>query len=147
MFTNISVELLSHLNNTEGEKEMNKYFINVAKYANDNGLSLEQAHEEIQLNLFNDVYNWKHPSYQNKVVLSFAEYLELNMEEPNCITQCSSESFTESDYDFEVTFDRSVNLVWNIDRVETTPEYVEFNGKQYEKSKLEQALKLIEGDE
>lgn len=126
---------------------MNKYFINVAKYANDNGLSLEQAHEEIQLNLFNDVYNWKHPSYQNKVVLSFAEYLELNMEEPNCITQCSSESFTESDYDFEVTFDRSVNLVWNIDRVETTPEYVEFNGKQYEKSKLEQALKLIEGDE
>lgn len=126
---------------------MNKYFINVAKYANDNGLSLEQAHEEIQLNLFNDVYNWKHPSYQNKVVLSFAEYLELNMEEPNCITQCSSESFTESDYDFEVTFDRSVNLVWNIDRVETTPEYVEFNGKQYDKKKLEQALKLIEGDE
>lgn len=126
---------------------MNKYFINVVKYANDNGLSLEQAHEEIQLNLFNDVYNWKHPSYQNKVVLSFAEYLELNMEEPNCITQCSSESFTESDYDFEVTFDRSVNLVWNIDRVETTPEYVEFNGKQYDKKKLEQALKLIEGDE
>ena len=126
---------------------MNKYFINVVKYANDNGLSLEQAHEEIQLNLFNDVYNWKHPSYQNKVVLSFAEYLELNMEEPNCITQCSSESFTESDYDFEVTFDRSVNLVWNIDRVETTPEYVEFNGKQYDKQKLEQALKLIEGDE
>ena len=123
---------------------MNKYFINVAKYANDNGLSLEQAHEEIQLNLFNDVYNWKHPSYQNKVVLSFAEYLELNMEEPNCITQCSSESFTESDYDFEVTFDRSVNLVWNIDRVETTPEYVEFNGKQYDKKKLEQALKLLE---
>lgn len=123
---------------------MNKYFINVVKYANDNGLSLEQAHEEIQLNLFNDVYNWKHPSYQNKVVLSFAEYLELNMEEPNCITQCSSESFTESDYDFEVTFDRSVNLVWNIDRVETTPEYVEFNGKQYDKKKLEQALKLLE---
>lgn len=132
------------MNNTEGEKEMNKYFINVVKYANDNGLSLEQAHEEIQLNLFNDVYNWKHPSYQNKVVLSFAEYLELNMEEPNCITQCSSESFTESDYDFEVTFDRSVNLVWNIDRVETTPEYVEFNGKQYDKKKLEQALKLLE---
>ena len=126
---------------------MNKYFINVVKYANDNGLSLEQAHEEIQLELFKDVYNWKHPSYQNKVVLSFAEYLELNMEEPNCITQCSSESFTESDYDFEVTFDRSVNLVWNIDRVETTPEYVEFNGKQYDKQKLEQALKLIEGDE
>lgn len=126
---------------------MNKYFINVVKYANDNGLSLEQAHEEIQLNLFNDVYNWKHPSYQNKVVLSFAEYLELNMEEPNCITQCSSESFTESDYDFEVTFDRSVNLVWNIDRVETTPEYVEFNGKQYDKKKLEQALKLLEDND
>ena len=126
---------------------MNKYFINVVKYANDNGLSLEQAHEEIQLNLFNDVYNWECKGYHNKVVLTFAEYLELNMEEPNCITQCSSESFTESDYDFEVTFDRNVNLVWNIDRVETTPEYVEFNGKQYDKKKLEQALKLIEGDE
>jgi len=147
MFTSIAANNVTILNNTEGEKEMNKYFINVVKYANDNGLSLEQAHEEIQLNLFNDVYNWKHPSYQNKVALTFAEYLELQMEEPHCITQCSSESFTESDYDFEITFDRSVNLGWNIDRVETTPEYVEFNGKQYDKKKLEQALKLIEGDE
>ena len=126
---------------------MNKYFINVVKYANDNGLSLEQAHEEIQSELFKDDYNWECKGYHNKVVLTFAEYLELQMEKPHCITQCSGESFTESDYDFEITFDRSVNLGWNIDRVETTPEYVEFNGKQYDKKKLEQALKLIEGDE
>lgn len=123
---------------------MNKYFINVAKYANDNGLSLEQAHKEIQSELFKDGYNWKHPSYQNKVVLTFAEYLELQMEERHRITQCSSETFTESDYDFEITFARNVNLEWSMDRVETTPEYVEFNGKQYDKQKLEQALKLLE---
>ena len=123
---------------------MNKYFINVVKYANDNGLSLEQAHKEIQPELFKDGYNWKHPSCQNKVVLTFAEYLELQMEERHCITQCSSETFTESDYDFEITFVRNVNIAWSMDRVETTPEYVEFNGKKYEKAKLEQALKLLE---
>jgi hypothetical protein len=125
---------------------MKKVYINVAKYANENALTLEQAHNEIQPFLFALGYNWACKGYHNKVVLTYAEYLEMHMEKDWVITQCSSDSFTESDYDYEWELKRKVNLSYVHRAITSVKEYVEFNGKQYEKTKLEQALKLIEGD-
>ena len=96
--------------------------------------------------MFNLGYNWACKGYHDKVVLTFAEYLEMHMEKDWVITKCSSDSFTESDYDYEWEIKRKVNLSYVHRAITSVKEYVEFNGKQYEKTKLEQALKLIEGD-
>ena len=125
---------------------MKKVYINVAKYANENALTLEQAHNEIQPFLFALGYNWACKGYHNKVVLTYVEYLEMHMDKDWVITRCSSDSFTESDYDYEWELKRKVNLSYVHRAIASAKEYVEFNGKQYEKAKLEQALKLIEGD-
>lgn len=136
------------LNNTKENivTQMKKVYINVTKYANEHNLSLAQAHNEIQPFLFNLGYNWACKGYHDKVVLTFAEYLEMHMEKDWVITKCSSDSFTESDYDYEWEIKRKVNLSYVHRAITSVKEYVEFNGKQYEKTKLEQALKLIEGD-
>jgi hypothetical protein len=136
------------LNNTKENivTQMKKVYINVTKYANENALTLEQAHKEIQPFLFSLGYNWKCLTYNKKVSLCYAEYLELHMEEDWAITQCSSESFTETDYDYNWELERKVSLRYVHRAITSAKEYVEFNGKQYEKAKLEQALKLIEGD-
>ena len=130
-------------------KKMKKIYINITEYANKYGLSLVQAHEEVQPFLFGLGYNWESPSYNKKVVLWFADYLELHMEKDWTITQCSSDSFVEDDYDYKWEIERTVTLRYLHRFIEHAQEieYVEFNGKQYEKAKLEQALKLIEGDE
>jgi len=126
---------------------MKKIYINITEYANKYGLSLAQAHKEIQPFLFSLGYNWASPIYK-KVSLCHAEYLELHMEKEWTITQCSSDSFVEDDYDYKWEIERTVTLRYTHHYIEHTQEieYVEFNGKQYEKTKLEQALKLIEGD-
>lgn len=126
---------------------MKKVYINVAKYANEHHLSLGQAHNELQPFLFALGYNWACKGYHNRVVLTYVEYLEMHMEKDWVITQCSSDSFTESDYDYEWELKRKVNLSYVHRAITSAKEYVEFNGKKYEKDKLEQALKLIEGDE
>ena len=126
--------------------QMKKVYINVTKYANEHHLSLDQAHNEIQPFLFALGYNWACKGYHNKVILTYVEYLEMHMDKDWVITQCSSDSFTESDYDYEWELKRKVNLSYVHRAITSAKEYVEFNGKQYEKAKLEQALKLIEGD-
>jgi len=126
--------------------QMKKVYINVAKYANEHNLSLDQAHNEIQPFLFALGYNWACKGYHNKVILTYVEYLEMHMDKDWVITRCSSDSFTESDYDYEWELKRKVNLSYVHRAITSAKEYVEFNGKQYEKAKLEQALKLIEGD-
>jgi len=123
---------------------MKKVYINITKYANEHNLSLEQAHNEIQPFLFNLGCNWACKGYHNKVVLTYAEYLEMHMEKDWVITQCSSDSFTESDYDYEWELKRKVNLIYVHRAITSAKEYVEFNGRQYDKQKLEQALKLLE---
>ena len=57
-----------------------KVYINVTKYANEHNLSLAQAHNEIQPFLFNLGYNWACKGYHDKVVPTFAEYLEMHRE-------------------------------------------------------------------
>lgn len=126
---------------------MKKAYINVKEYAEKYNLTLNQSHNEIQPMLFDLNYDWQSSFYHRKVCFTEAEYLELNMDRDGCITQCSRDMFIESDYDQEIIFDRIVDVSYTCRNVIREPEYVEFNGKQYEKSKLEQALKLIEGDE
>ena len=124
---------------------MSKIYINITAYANKHNLTLEQAHKEIQPWLFEIGYDWELTSYQGKVSLTFAEYLELNMDTLCIITQCGSESFTESDYDVEWEFVREVSYSEVLDRdIIKEQKYVEFNGKQYDKAKLEKALKMID---
>ena len=120
---------------------MKKIYIDVQAYAKKYSLTLEQAHEEIQPMLFDLNYDWQGINYHHKVSLVFADYLELNMDKEGRITQCPKETFEQSDYDQELVFNRTVNLAFEI---RNKTEYIEFNGKQYDKRKLEQALKLIE---
>lgn len=123
---------------------MKKTYIDVAKYANNYGLTLKQAHEEIQPMLFECGYNWASPSYDQKVSLTHAEYLELNIEKELAITQCSSETFAESDYDVEWVLKRNIDFVYEYRNITHEPEYVKINGKSYDKSKLEKALAMLE---
>ena len=123
---------------------MKKIYIDVAKYANNYGLTLKQAHEEIQPMLFECGYNWAYPSYDRKVSLSCYGYLELNMDKEMVITQCPSETFTDSDYDVEWVLKRNIEFVYEYRNIIHDPKYVEINGKRYDKSKLEQALAMLE---
>ena len=120
---------------------MKKQYIDVRAYAEKYNLTLEQAHNEIQPMLFDLGYDWQGINYHHKVSLVYADYLELNMDKEGRITQCPKETFEQSDYDQELIFDRIVHLTCT---TRDNTEYVEFNGKQYDKRKIEQVLKLIE---
>lgn len=126
------------------EKQVKKTYIDVTRYANTYGLTLKQAHEEIQPMLFECGYNWAYPPYDREVSLTYAEYLELNMDKELAITQCSSETFAESDYDIEWVLKRNIEFVYEYRNIIHETEYVEINGKRYDKSKLEKALAMLE---
>ena len=123
---------------------MKKIYINVTEYANNYGLTLDQAHGEIQPFLFRCGYKWAHPSCDQKVSFTYAEYLELNIEKKLAITQCSSDLFTESDYDVEWALKRNIEFVHEYRNIIHEHEYVEINGKRYDRSKLEKALAMLE---
>lgn len=123
---------------------MKKQYIDVRAYAEKYNLTVEQAHNEIQPLLFDLNYDWQSVDFHHTVVFKFADYLELNMDKEGRITQCPKETFEQSDYDQELIFDRVVKLTCT---ARDNTEYIEFNGKQYDKRKLEQALKLIEEGE
>ena len=124
---------------------MKKQFIDVEKYATDFNIPLAQAHEEIQTWLFEQGYNWVADAYKNSVEFTCSGILELNMDNYFAITRNVFENIDFNDYDEEITFGRcwKVHLTPFANKVVKT-EYVEFNGKQYDKRKLEEALKLIE---
>ena len=143
MCINIVVSNDKRLNNIK-EKQVKKTYIDVTKYANNYGLTLKQAHEEIQPMLFECGYNWASHSYNRKVSLTYSEYLELNMDKEMTITQTNSETFIESDYDVEWVLKRNIEFVYEYRNIIHEPEYVEFNGKSYDKSKLEKALAMLE---
>ena len=123
---------------------MKKIYIDVTEYANNYGLTLDQAHGEIQPMLFESGYNWAYPSYDQKVSFAYAEYLELNMDKEMTITQTNSETFIESDYDVEWVLKRNIEFVYEYRNITHEHEYVEINGKSYDKSKLEKALAMLE---
>ena len=123
------------------ETAMKKQFIDVEKYARENEISLSVAHEEIQTWLFKEGYEWagygKHTGFIN------SHFLELNMDKPNRITRENGDCYTANVYEEELMFTRQVTLVPFYNKIDKT-EYVEFNGKQYDKKKLEEALAMID---
>lgn len=119
---------------------MKKQFIDVEKYARENEISLSDAHEEIQTWLFMEGYEWE--EYGATVKFNTTRFLELNMETPYCITWWDQD-FDSDNYEEELMFTRQVTLAPFYNKIDKT-EYVEFNGKQYDKKKLEEALAMIE---
>lgn len=121
-----------------------KHFINVKAYAEKYKITLKKAHEEIQPKLFELGYDWwrkgKETSPKN------VECLDLNCVTQNEISH-SCVAFKDHKYMAEIVIEREEVVTLKLSVKEAPKEYVEFNGKQYEKAKLEQALKLIEGDE
>jgi len=123
------------------ETAMKKQFIDVEKYALENKIPLSVAHEEIQNWLFKEGYKWavygKHIGFIN------SHFLELNMDKPNRITWENRDCYIANDYEEELMFSRQVSLVPFYNEIDKT-KYVEFNGKQYDKKKLEEALAMID---
>ena len=120
---------------------MKKQFIDVKQYAEENDIPLNAAHEEIQNWLFKEGYKWTR--YGTTVKFTDSRFLELNMDTSYGITWENEDCFDSDNYDEELTFARCVTIVPVYNKIDKT-EYVEFNGKQYDKAKLEEALKLIE---
>ena len=126
----------------EPEKQLpfkGKCFINVKSYAKKYGILMDEAHEEIQLKLFELGYSW--PSGKN--VYKYGECLELNYHKSGRITH-SRESFEDHLEMKELLIERKEIVTVDISATESTTEHVEFNGKQYDKAKLERALKMID---
>lgn len=127
---------------SEQPKFKGKHYINVKAYAEKYGITLAKAHEEIQPKLFEMEYAW--PIGQN--IYNHNDCLVLNYFTNNEITHASVD-FMYRNPMTEIIIEREEIININFSVKEAPIEYVEFNGKQYEKAKLEQALKLIEGDE
>lgn len=126
----------------EPEKQLpfkGKCFINVKSYAEKYGILMDKAHEEIQPKLFELGYSW--PTGKN--IYKHGECLELNYHKSGRITH-SQESFEDHLEMKELLIERKEIVTVDISATEPTIEYVEFNGKQYDKAKLERALKMID---
>lgn len=65
------------------------------------------------------------------------------MDTSYCITWENEDCYNRDKYEEELMFSRQVALVPFYNEIDKT-EYVEFNGKQYDKKKLEEALAMIE---
>lgn len=125
------------------ETTMKTQFIDVEKYAQKNRITLERANEEIQNYLFGKEYCWA--NFGKTVSLAnSAKIIVLHQDESNynylrfATKTCG---FDEKRYDEELIL--KVDISTSI-RVIDKPEYVEFNGKQYDKKKLEEALAMID---
>ena len=115
-----------------------KYYINVQKYALYAGITLKQAHEEIQKWLHDSGIWWGvyYDSTPRNVGAYFlcitdAKYLGWT----DSMSFCIDKGYTE----VELTRKQSVELT-----PEIKEDLVEFNGKKYSKDKLAKALKLID---
>lgn len=126
----------------EPEKQLpfkGKCFINVKSYAEKYGILMDKAHEEIQPKLFELGYSW----YKGKDIIKFGECLDLNYQKEGEITH-SHKDFEDHLEMKELLIERKEIVTVDISATEPTIEYVEFNGKQYDKAKLERALKMID---
>ena len=116
----------------------NKYVIDVGAYAGKHDITIEKANEEIQTKLFSMGYTWGNKSVN--VSHTHALYLYI-YESPNEIyfsmAYDERQQFSRLDFERNVTVDLKPVFPKKI-------EYIKLNGKQYEKEKLEQSLKMIE---
>ena len=111
--------------------------INVQKYADDNGITLAQAHEEVQEWLFGQGYEWF--SGGKQVVCEFAKWVEIGTC-GGCYTvqmTWSSDGIASAK---EITLQRTAVVTLTPSFVEEEAPVVELNGKQYRKADLEAAL-------
>lgn len=123
-----------------------KHYINVKAYAEKYGITLDKAHEEIQPKLFEMGYSW----WKNSKEVFYAKaspshYIDLNYCNDKEITHSTVRSYIH-DTMTEIIIEREEEVKISFSVKEAPIEYVELNGKQYEKAKLEQALKLVEED-
>ncbi len=116
--------------------------VNVGAYATNNKISLKQAHEEIQEWLFDKDFKWD--SYEG-VSFKDTTILVLNYARPLQLCWESFENISKLQHYYtgiqELLLKRTCTVTLSPSIKE---EYVEFNGKQYNKRKLEEALKLLE---
>jgi hypothetical protein len=125
--------------------------IDVQAYADENNISLEQAHNEIQPWLFEKGYAWSIGPRIYKE--NEAAFLEMGVETPCCITQVPIDwlSFcTVAEDAREITLSRKVTVELTPSFVESEKpavEYVELGGKKYIKKELEEALSKIKAVE
>lgn len=121
--------------------------INVQKYADKNGITLKQAHEEIQPWLFEQGCDWGEGD--KNISCTFAQWLNVGVLKsyPSTdITWSSSDYYTAK----EITLSRKVAVELTPSFVESEKpavEYVELGGKRYVKSELEEALSKIKAVE
>jgi len=109
--------------------------INVKRYADEQGISLEEAHKEIQTWLFENGCKWA--SGDVGIRYTHRDYLSTGMD--NDMFQLDSEIDDKQELTF--TVERSVTLTPVL--VEPPVETVELKGKKYDKSELEKALQHI----
>ena len=121
--------------------------INVQKYADKNGITLKQAHEEIQPWLFEQGCDWGEGD--KNISCTFAQWLNvgvLKIYPSTYITWSSSDYHTAK----EITLSRKVTVELTpsfVEVEEPAVEYVELGGKKYIKKELEEALSKIKAVE
>lgn len=113
--------------------------IDVQKYADTYGLTLDEAHREIQPWLFAQGCNWQAFGAEINLVSKPQLYLDKNYH----ITQTNDEyHFYHGSSHKEITLLRNVSVSLSIAPTEPS---VEIDGKQYTKAQLLDALAKLEG--
>lgn len=121
--------------------------INVQKYAVENGISLEQAHKEIQPWLFEQGYSWNY-TRSKEVHTDCGRFLYCY--DCSAVTHDDSAEYFVEHANKEITLSRNVTVELTpsfVEVEEPAVEYVELGGKRYVKSELEEALSKIKAVE
>ena len=121
--------------------------INVQKYADENGITLKQAHEEIQTWLFEQGYSWDYT--RNKEVHTDCGRF-LYCYDCSGVTHDNSAEYFVKHENKEITLSRKMTVEFTPSFVEPekpSMEYVELGGKKYIKKELEEALSKIKAVE
>lgn len=111
--------------------------INVAAYAEQYGITLEQAHNEIQPWLFSHLFTWANG--EKTVSQEYAKHLYLDREyygEPNRITW-SNTSYQQSG-NKEILLERNIILT-----IKAAPDIISFDGKKYIKKEFLKAIQNL----
>lgn len=124
-----------------------KLKFDVAAHAKAWSVSHEEASKRIQEWLFAEGCKWC-----NGVVTPFqlsADYLFLNYYDGQGITQTSSKPTVDAYDGPEATLIATTSYQLSVEQPKVVPpvpekEYIEFNGKRYEKEKLAEALKMLD---
>ena len=112
--------------------------INVQKYADTYGLTLEEAHQEVQNWLFEQGYNWG--TLGSKILAH--DTPDLYVRSGELLHGNDEHRFSEETIEKEITLLRNVSVSISIAHPEPS---VELDGKQYTKTQILDALAKLEG--